>query len=373
MAMYAGILFIYGSLLLWLSHRNDEEEKRQQNWQPMENVPTLSILVACRNEENHLPQLLEDLMEQSYPAEKREVFLVNDHSDDNTQVLFQEWKKAHPEVPFAMISLPEGKQGKKEAITEGLSHCTGQFVLFTDADCRLPFHWAMDMVTCQQHSAADMVCGSIKINHPDWTSKGEALEFSSLIAAGAASIALQKPSLCNGANYLVDKQALTEANASRKDSGLASGDDVYLLHSLVRAGKKIAFCRLPLSFVTTYPQSSWRDFIHQRIRWAGKWNSGLPGANKSLAVSVWLFHLLFLLGLPMTFSQFGFNGLLIVLAWKAVCETFFLEPFLIRTGYRENSWAVWLAQIPYSIYVLCMGIAVWFSKGYVWKGRQVVR
>ncbi len=361
---------IYGVGILILSHRNGQEAKRQQNWTFTGETPNISILVACRNEENNIRNLLRDLVNQNFPKDKLKITLINDHSEDGTEAVCQAFMADHPEITFNLLRLPEGVQGKKAALALGIDKSEGAFLLFTDADCRLPEHWISDMVICQQNSGADMVCGSVEMKVEKWIQHAEALEFSSLIAVGAASFAINKPSLCNAANYMITAQALKEANTSRKDNDLASGDDVFLLHKLIELGRKTSFCRVPLASVQIGTHHSWQGFMAQRIRWAGKWNSGIPGGNKILAVSVWLFHLIFLIGLPVLFRFGGPNPLLIALAWKAICETLLLEPFLIKKGYRENSGRVWLAQIPYSMYVVVMGIRILLSKRYVWKGRE---
>jgi hypothetical protein len=122
--------------------------------------------------------------------------------------------------------------------------------------------------------------------------------------------------------------------------------------------------------VTTGCEVDFNTFIQQRIRWAGKSKSGINGSNSMLAVLVWMFHLVFILGLIAMIQTLHWNYLLVILAWKTISEALFLEPFLKKKGYRENSGKVWLMQIPYSLYVLVFGVIVLFSSGYRWKGRH---
>ena len=46
--------------------------------------PTVSVIVAARNEEDNIGNLLEDLTEQSYPQEKLEIIISDDRSTDRT-------------------------------------------------------------------------------------------------------------------------------------------------------------------------------------------------------------------------------------------------------------------------------------------------
>jgi cellulose synthase/poly-beta-1,6-N-acetylglucosamine synthase-like glycosyltransferase len=368
--VFAVSLLLYGFLLIYLSRKNEDEANQQQNWNFTGEPPSVSVLIACRNEEKNLPSLLSQLDQQNYPSEKTEFILLNDHSEDGTFQILEDWKRANPERTIQIISLPEDLSGKKAALSLGQSVCKGEFQLYTDADCGLPSHWISDMVIAQQNSGADLICGSVVMEPVSVFQAAQALDFSALIATAAGSLTLGRPSLCNAANYLVSSQALTEANQQRKDHQIASGDDVFLLHTLHSEGRKIAFCRLPMAEVTTASEDDFNTFIQQRIRWAGKSKSGLSGSNSLLAVLVWLFHLLFLTGLVAVLLTKHWNYLLVILAWKTISETLFLEPFLKKKGYRENSGKVWLMQIPYSLYVLVFGVIVLFSSGYRWKGRH---
>ena len=44
----------------------------------------VSVVVACRNEQENLPQLLKCVTSQNYPENLFEIIIVNDHSADQT-------------------------------------------------------------------------------------------------------------------------------------------------------------------------------------------------------------------------------------------------------------------------------------------------
>jgi len=370
--LFSGSLILYGSFLIYLSERSKAESKHQQNWTFKDESPTVSVLIAARNEEKNLGRILDQLSNQNYPIEKLQVLIINDHSEDKTRKVFEEWITDHPQFPAMLSELSKDEKGKKAALRLGQTSATGDFHLYTDADCDLPFHWISDMVICQQNAEADMVCGAVVMKADSIAEHAEALEFSSLIATAAGSLMLGVPSLCNAANYLVSAKTLDEANRQRKDGNLASGDDVFLLHRLYKMGKKLAYCRLPLAFVEIEPQPDLTSFIDQRIRWAGKWKSGIAGSNSAMAMGVWFFHLLYLTGILVLAMHHHSNWILIAIGWKSISETFFLEPFLRKPGFSENSGRIWLAQIPYSIYVILFGIRILFSGKYSWKGREIL-
>ena len=58
-------------------------------------LPIVSVVIAARNEEKHLPDILRDLVKQEYPIEKLEVIIVNDRSSDSTKEILEEASKSY--------------------------------------------------------------------------------------------------------------------------------------------------------------------------------------------------------------------------------------------------------------------------------------
>ena len=53
--------------------------------------PTVSVIVAVRNEEENLKDLLEDLSRQTYPQEKLQIIIANDRSTDNSWAIIGDY------------------------------------------------------------------------------------------------------------------------------------------------------------------------------------------------------------------------------------------------------------------------------------------
>src|SRR5207245_7113790 len=58
--------------------------------------PTVSVLVACHNEELVAHSLVHGLAALEYPRDRLEVFLVDDHSTDGTTQILREHTADHP-------------------------------------------------------------------------------------------------------------------------------------------------------------------------------------------------------------------------------------------------------------------------------------
>ena len=53
-------------------------------------LPKVSVIIAARNEEENLPLLIQDIINQEYPLDKIETIIVNDRSTDLTSEIIKE-------------------------------------------------------------------------------------------------------------------------------------------------------------------------------------------------------------------------------------------------------------------------------------------
>jgi 4,4'-diaponeurosporenoate glycosyltransferase len=91
----------------------------------------ISVIIPARNEQDHLPQILSDLSNQTYDI--HEIICVDDNSEDNTLKIIGDF-----DVKCVQLkSLPYGWKGKTWASQNGAEASTGDVLLFIDADVRL--------------------------------------------------------------------------------------------------------------------------------------------------------------------------------------------------------------------------------------------
>ena len=55
--------------------------------------PTVTVIVAAKNEELNIASSIKSLLNIDYPADKLEIILVNDNSEDSTLSIMQEMTK----------------------------------------------------------------------------------------------------------------------------------------------------------------------------------------------------------------------------------------------------------------------------------------
>ncbi len=99
-----------------------------------ENSEPVSVIICAKNEEQNLKAFLPKVLDQNYP--NFEVIVVNDCSEDGTEMLLAELEQTYKQLRHTTIE-PNRKfrHGKKLAVTIGIKSAKNNHLVFTDADC----------------------------------------------------------------------------------------------------------------------------------------------------------------------------------------------------------------------------------------------
>lgn len=226
----------------------------------------ITVIVAFKNEGQHLPQLINALKQQT--STDFELILVNDHSSDASVSIVESCLSDFKDIRL----IHAVGFGKKNALKEAILQAKSELILTTDADCIPELTWIETLYSFQSEFPSDLLVCTVGIaeEHNSTTfSKLQQLEFASLVASGAGAAGIRKPILCNGANLAFTKKAWLESQEDLH-SELISGDDVFLLLSIKRRGGEIRFVKSKLAFVYTTAATTLKNFVRQRQRWASK-------------------------------------------------------------------------------------------------------
>lgn len=99
----------------------------------LEELPKLSIVIAACNEEDKIQHALTLLLDSDYPS--IEFIIVNDRSTDKTGDVINSFAAIDERVKAIHITdLPKGWLGKVNALSKGVEHAQGEWILFSDAD-----------------------------------------------------------------------------------------------------------------------------------------------------------------------------------------------------------------------------------------------
>ncbi len=96
-------------------------------------APSVSLIVAARNEERNVEAAARTLLAQVYPA--LEIIAVDDRSDDRTGAILDALAAGESRLQVVHIrELPPGWLGKNHALSFGAASGHGEWLLFADAD-----------------------------------------------------------------------------------------------------------------------------------------------------------------------------------------------------------------------------------------------
>ncbi|HCC23191.1 TPA: hypothetical protein DF272_03365 [Candidatus Falkowbacteria bacterium] len=119
-AIVAG--YILYPLFLWALLLTVRPKKTFQN-----HFPSLSIIVACHNEEQNIDDRITNIFASNYPMEKIEILIASDGSTDNTAAAVKKWQNWNVKV------LDLTRRGRASTHNEAAKHATGEILVFTDA------------------------------------------------------------------------------------------------------------------------------------------------------------------------------------------------------------------------------------------------
>ena len=91
--------------------------------------PTVSAAMIVKNEESVIARKLDNLFALDYPAEKLEIVVVSDGSEDGTVGILEELQQ-HPRV---RVLLKDSSRGKAAGLNDAIGMASGEIVFFTDA------------------------------------------------------------------------------------------------------------------------------------------------------------------------------------------------------------------------------------------------
>ena len=326
-------------------------------------LPRVSVVIAARNEEDQISNLINDLIIQEYPIDQLEIVLVNDRSTDSTLDIITEASNNYAFIKVVSIN-EESKEmtPKKNALTKGIESALGEIVVLTDADCRVGKLWVSSMA----YSVMNQNC--ISIGFSEVTNENDSLfdryqriDFFSIIIANAGVSgwgAFWSGSGQNLAFYKNDFEAIDGFQDVRKR---ISGDDMYLVQAI--SNLKNGYVHIdPNSFVKTSPVKSVSSFFNQRVRWSSNAKMNFYDAPLffGFLLTMMIYNLLIL------FSFLLGNPWLSLLSIKFILDALviFLGGKLFDRNMDILAYCVWAILQP--IYVPLIGI--WGIRGkFYWK------
>lgn len=362
------LLFIFSYLLLLWSMERHWRRKRTYI-SDEEYGGTKAILVPFRNEEEHLPRLLNNL-EKTLPS-LQEVIFIDDGSTDDSGAMVSGFIRKRNLSHWVLLK--NTGVGKKAALTTGVGYTQAEVILTTDADCVLPPGWVQRMSRPFQQPEIQLFAGPVvTVTQAGFFARFQQIEWASILLMTHYLFSIGKPLMCSGANVAYRKSAFLAVEGYSGNEMHPSGDDEFLLKKIVRhfGVQAVIYFQGKEALVQTQPAASWSAFIQQRVRWAGKWRLHDSFAHASSAALTFFLAIIEISTLGLLFGPMWLK-LVFFLFWSAkilierkvlgtvLADYHLSHPLIYYTG----------TSFIHPIYIILVGFRA-ISGNYSWKDRN---
>ena len=98
-------------------------------------LPSVTILIPCHNEESVISYTLDSLLRIEYPTEKLEIIVINDFSSDKTLEIARNYEQKYLHIHVINQDQSSGTRGKARALNKAMKRFQkGDLIYFLDAD-----------------------------------------------------------------------------------------------------------------------------------------------------------------------------------------------------------------------------------------------
>ena len=228
------------------------------------NAPKVSLLVAAKNEEAVIGNLVSMLCSLDYPTDKYEIWAIDDRSTDSTPVILDRLAKEYSQLKVVHRAANAGG-GKSGALNQVIPQTFGNIIGVFDADAKVTSDLLRKVVPlfANPQTGAIQVRKAIANSAENFWTKGQAAEMALDSYVQQRRIAVGGIGELRGNGQFVNRTALYSCGGWNEET---ITDDLDLTIRLHLDNWKVGFLLAPpvLEEGVTKASSLW----HQRNRWA---------------------------------------------------------------------------------------------------------
>lgn len=228
--------------------------------------PALSVIICAKNESVNLKAYLSKILDQDYPNQF-EVIVVNDASEDNTELVLSQFKEKYKHLYYTTIPYDKKfRHGKKLAMTIGIKAAKNNHLVFTDADCMPASNNWLKLMSEGFSGGKEIVLG-----YGPYEEKKGFLNFwirfdAFYIASLYFSFALRKNTYMGvGRNMAYTKELFYKHEGFKKYQHILSGDDDLFIRDAA-SSSNVAIVTNPEAFTYSIPANSFKEWRRQKLR-----------------------------------------------------------------------------------------------------------
>jgi len=333
----------------------------------------VSVIVCVRNGALSLSHLLNTLKNQEYRG-KIEFLIVDDQSIDDSKKIILRFREKDSRFKYINSNQDNSDLNhKKKALNIGIRSASFEYLLFTDVDCILSKGWVQSMM--DSYNDNDYVIGYSEIRKQNtFISHFQSIDFSMLMLSCCSTTFSGYPLACSGQNQSYKKSLFLSVGGFNEIKNLLQGDDTLFLQICQKNKKnKVVFSINSNSFVYGKTINSLKNFIKQRVRWAGDanimWRYNKIFFIVILSTFITNLFLIFLFIDTLLFQKISLLFVLLIII-KVILEfsLYYFGSKRLNRSISINSFFLWFIFNP--IYTVLVGLLSFFSDKIKWRGRS---
>ncbi len=256
---------------------------RPRPWRRADIRPSVSLIVAAWNEETVIRDKIENALALDYPADRLEIIIASDGSDDRTVAFAREYEKRGVQV----LDLP--RAGKTATLNRAVARARGEILVFSDANVMIEPGAMKRLVSHFADPAIGGVTGDVRLEPAGFTlgePQGHYYRYERFIQW--AESLLGSTIGADGGMYAIRKACFREV------PGEIINDDFVISMNVVKQGFRLVYdpgavaheespadARLEFGRKTRVEQGNFQAFL------AGE---GVPGPDQPWALFAYFSH-----------------------------------------------------------------------------------
>jgi hyaluronan synthase len=235
--------------------------------------PSVSVVIACKNEEESIGRTIDCIYQSDYPRDKLEVIAVNDGSTDRT---LEEMRRAEARHPNLTVIDFEKNLGKRHGMAAGAKAARGEVLVYVDSDSFVRRDTIAQIVQDFARPEVGAVCGHAYVSNARknlLTKMQDVRYYVAFRVVKAAESLYGTVACCSGCLAAYRRSYVMEIldewlNQTFLGTEATFGDDRSLTNYMLRRYRVVYNSNAVCS--TIVPER-YRQFFKQQLRWKKSW------------------------------------------------------------------------------------------------------